>query len=89
MSTTISTGQLRQQLADALNRASYARDRIVVERNGRPVAAIVSLDDLHALEAIEDAADARAADEAKAEGGVRPLTEFLDDLDSERPPEAR
>ena len=77
MSTTISTRQLRQQLADMLNRASYAKDRIVVERNGRPVAAIVPLADLEALEALEDAADARAADEAKAEGGAVPLGDSL------------
>ena len=83
MSTTISTGQLRQRLADALNRASYAKDRIVVERNGRPVAAIVPLDDLEVLEALEDAADARAADEAKAEGGAIPLADFLRELEPE------
>ena len=83
MSTTISTGHLRQHLSDALNRAGYAKDRIVVERNGRPVAAIVSLDDLEALEALEaltDAADARAADEARAEGGAVPLDDFLREL---------
>lgn len=79
--TTISTGQLRQRLADMLNRASYAKDRIVVERNGQPVAAIVPLDD---LEALEDIADARAADEAKAEDGAMALAEFLSELRSEQ-----
>ena len=38
MNATISAGQLRQHLADTLNRASYAKDRTVVERNGKPVA---------------------------------------------------
>ena len=84
MSTTISTGQLRQRLADTLNRASYAKDPIVVERNGQPVAAIVPLTDLDALEALEDAADARAADEAKVEGGAMSPAEFLDKLQSEQ-----
>jgi prevent-host-death family protein len=83
MNPTVSTAQLRQQLAETLNRARYARDRIVVERNGTPVAAIVSLSDLEALEAIEDAADAHAADEAKAEGGARPLADVLRDLRSD------
>ena len=82
--STISTGQLRRRLADALNRARYAKDRIVVERNGRPVAAIVPLTDLKALEALEDAADAQAADEAKGESGAIPLAEFLKKLDSEQ-----
>lgn len=83
MTTTLSTAQLRQRLADTLNRAHYAQDRIVVERNGRPVAAIVSLDDLSALEALEDEADARAADEAKSEGGAMPLSEFIGTLGTE------
>lgn len=77
MNSTISTGQLRQKLADTLNRASYAKDRIVVQRNGQPVAAIIPMDDLDALEALEDVADARAADAAKVEGGAKPLADFL------------
>lgn len=82
MSTTISTRQFRHQLADTLNRAGYAKDRIIVERNGRPVAAIIPLTDLEMIEAIEDAADARAADEAKAEGGAMPLADSLESLQS-------
>lgn len=82
MSTTIRTRQLRHQLADTLNRAGYAKDRIIVERNGRPVAAIIPLTDLEMIEAIEDAADARAADEAKAEGGAMPLADSLESLQS-------
>lgn len=88
MNATVSAGQLRQHLADMLNRASYAKDRIVVERNGKPVAAIISLDDLETLEALEDAADAHAADEAKAEGGAMPLSDFLRELQEGEEPAA-
>ena len=74
--TIISTVELRRRLADTINRASYGRSRFVVERNGRPVAAIIPIDDLLRLEEMEDAADAAAADEAKAEGGSMNLEEF-------------
>jgi hypothetical protein len=53
------------------------------ERFPRDAPLVRVLSALCALEAIEDAADARAADEAKAEGGALPLTEFLNDQDSE------
>ena len=84
MPTTISAGSLRQHLTDTLNRASTENDRIVVERNGRPVAAIISVEDLEALEALEDADDARAADEARREGGFRPMDDVFRDLDEKR-----
>ena len=45
-------------------------------------AAIIPLTDLEMIEAIEDAADARAADEAKAEGGAMPLADSLESLQS-------
>ncbi len=81
MTRTISTGELRQRLADMLNQARYAKDRIIVERNGKPIAAIISLEDLQTYEALEDAAD--IADAAKAEEGGKPLEEFLRELESE------
>ncbi len=87
MPTTISAGSLRQHLTDTLNRARTENDRIVIERNGQPVAAIISVEDLEALEALEaleDADDARAADEARREGGFRPMEEVFRDLDAKQ-----
>ena len=80
MPTSISTGSLRRHLADTLKRAESRKDRIVVERNGRPVAVIVPVED---LEAIEDADGLRAADLARAEGGARPLSDVMREIDAE------
>ena len=44
-------------------------ERVVIERSGMAVAAIVSLADLEALRRIEDEADLEAVRLAKAEGG--------------------
>ncbi len=57
----------RNNMADALNRVIYAGERVVLDRRGKPVAAIVSLDDLALLEAIEDGQDVKAAKRAIAE----------------------
>ncbi len=66
--TTMSAEDARNQFADLINRAAYGRERTVVTRRGKRVAAIVSVEDLEfleaALEEIEDRADAEYAREA-------------------------
>src|SRR5437660_2847418 len=47
----------RKDLADILNRAAYGKERVVLTRRGKDVAAIVPIDDLNILEAIEDHMD--------------------------------
>jgi prevent-host-death family protein len=63
----IGIAKIRDHLADALNRVAYSGERVVLERRGKPTAAIVSLDDLALLEALEDRDDVRAAKRAIAE----------------------
>lgn len=66
---------IRGRLADALNRVLYQGERIILERRGKEVAAIVSLDDLALLQLLEDREDLRAARKAIADmnrRGVRP-----------------
>lgn len=58
---------IRSNLAEALNRVAYSGERVILERRGKPTAAIVSLDDLAVLEAIEDRDDVIAAKRALAE----------------------
>jgi prevent-host-death family protein len=62
---------IRNNLADALNRVAYAGERIVLERRGKGVAALVSIEDLAILERMEDEEDIKAARKAlKEKGGV-------------------
>lgn len=44
----------------AVEAAKHEGHRVIVTRGGKPVAALVPLDDLQALEALEDARDAEA-----------------------------
>lgn len=62
--TTLTIAQTRSGLADALNRVSYGGERIAIARRGKPIAAIVSSDDLETLQRIEDAGDIRDARKA-------------------------
>ena len=71
---TISTAEAREKLADLVNRATYTKERLVLTRRGKEVAALIPLEDLELLEALEnlvDIEDARAAlAEAEQEGTV-------------------
>ena len=62
----VSTRDLRGKLSDVLGRANYGGERIGITRHGKLAAVVISVEDLEALEAFEDAQDIRAYDEAKA-----------------------
>lgn len=68
--------EARANLADALNRVAYGGERIVLERRGKGVAALVSLEDLARLEALENEADLKAARKALKESGGITLAEY-------------
>ncbi len=53
--------EIRDNLADTLNKVAYAGERIVLARRGKGVAALVSMEDLELLEKMEDEADVRDA----------------------------
>lgn len=52
MTTKVPFGEARARLRDLVCRAAYAGERITITRNGSPAAALVSLEDLRALEAL-------------------------------------
>lgn len=51
----------RGGLADLINRAAYGRERIFLMRRGKPVAALVPVEDVELLEKLEDRFDIEAA----------------------------
>jgi prevent-host-death family protein len=71
---TVTTAEAREKLADLINRAAYAKERLVLTRRGKEVAAMVPIEDLELLEELEDLIDLRdaraALREAKTEGTV-------------------
>lgn len=62
----VGTHEAKTHLSEYLNRVAYGGERVVVERHGKPVAALVSLDDLQRLEAL-DVAGPAAENEAERE----------------------
>lgn len=73
----------RQGFADTINRAAYGKERVIVRRRGKEIAAVVPIDDLRLLEELEDRidlADARAALAETKRKGAKPLDVILKDL---------
>jgi prevent-host-death family protein len=47
---SVTTAEARKQLAELVNRVAYGKERVVLTRHGREVAAVVPLEDLRLLE---------------------------------------
>lgn len=67
---------VRNTFSDYLNRASYQGERIIIERRGKPVAALVPLSDVELLERLENEADLKAALKARKEKGGVTLEQY-------------
>lgn len=63
----ISTGEARKQFSEIVNRAAYGKERVVITRRGKPLVAVVPIEDMEALEAIEDRIDIEEADKVLAQ----------------------
>lgn len=67
MGSNVSITEARDGLAELVNRVAYARERVRLVRRGRELAAVVPIEDVELLEALEDELDLEAAREALAD----------------------
>ncbi|MCA9858081.1 MAG: type II toxin-antitoxin system Phd/YefM family antitoxin [Thermomicrobiales bacterium] len=56
-SPIFTAAEMRENLAEILNRAAYGQERIVVTRHGKELVAVVPIADLEELERLEDEID--------------------------------
>lgn len=66
----IPTGEARRNLADLINRVSYGKERVLLTRHGRAVAALVPIEDVNALERLRRRMRARAVERAEREAAA-------------------
>ena len=76
----LATSKAREAFADTIDRVASRRERIVLHRRGKAVAALVPMEDLELIRRIEDKLDNEAADEALKEPGTIPWEELKADL---------
>jgi prevent-host-death family protein len=53
--------EARSELTDIVNHVAFGHDRYILTRNGKELAAIVSIEDLQMLEELEDKLDVETA----------------------------
>lgn len=54
----IASTEARDRFSELLNRAAFGKERVVLTRRGKRLVALVLIEDLATLEALEDAQDA-------------------------------
>ena len=64
--TSVTTVQMRKEISDILGRVAFRKERVAVTRNGKTVAVVIPVEDLHLLEALEDKLDTLLGLEALA-----------------------
>jgi prevent-host-death family protein len=57
----LTTTKARDEFADTVNRAAYGKERVILHRRGKAIAAVVPIEDLRLLEQLEDEIDVAAA----------------------------
>lgn len=61
MAPKLTASEARQNFSDILNRAAFGRERVLVHRGKKPVAAIMPVEDYEFLEALEERIDIEEA----------------------------
>ena len=57
----------RNGFSDIINKVAFGADRVVIARRGKPMVAVIPLEDLRLLELLEDHLDIEAARKALAD----------------------
>lgn len=65
--TSINTVEAKEEFSELLNRVSHNKERIILVRRGKEVAAVVPIEDLMLLQASQDKSDLHEAVEALKE----------------------
>ena len=85
--TRLNVSKAREEFPEVVNRAAYGKERTIVSRRGKDLAAVISMDDLRLLERLAreemdriDLEDARAALKEAEEKGTIPLRDLVREL---------
>ena len=80
---TVTTRELREKLSEIIGRCAYGGDRFVIKRHGKPLAAVVPIEDMFVAQLVEDTHDAAGYKRALETGELdktRPWSEIKTEL---------
>ena len=85
--TRLNVSKARGEFPESVNRAAYGKERTIVSRRGKDLAAVIPIEDLRLLERLVreemdrvDLEDARAALKEAQEKGTTPLRDLMREL---------
>jgi prevent-host-death family protein len=85
--TRLSVSKAREEFPEVVNRAAYGKERTIVSRRGKDLAAVIPIEDLRLLERLAqeemdriDLEDARAALKEAEEKGTISLRDLMREL---------
>lgn len=79
----MNTIEAKEQFTDLINRVVHSKERVILTRRGKEIAAIVPLEDLKALQLTQDKHDLHAAIDALKEArsiGTITLDQLKEDI---------
>ncbi len=79
--TTVQVSDFRQNLSEIGNKTAYTGERFCVQRNGKPLFAVVPFDDMVLLEHLEDQMDLELAAKALKKGKFISFESLKKELD--------
>lgn len=74
----LTTSEARDEFSEILNRVAYGRERVVIRRRGKDLAAVIPIEDLRRLERLEAAMEDRLDAEAAGRVFADPRAGFVD-----------
>jgi prevent-host-death family protein len=83
--TLINTVEAKEQFADLINRVAHSKERIILTRRGKEIAAIIPTEDLNLILESQDKHDLREAIDALKEArqvGTMTLEQLKEDTGS-------
>lgn len=81
--SALTVSQARKVFAETVNRVAYTKERVMVERHGKAVVAMVPVEDVELLRDLEDRmdlGDARAAIAEAEKKGTKPWSMLKKEL---------
>jgi len=84
MAKPVSVAEAKSRISELVGEAAYGGERFLIERRGKPMAAIVSAEDLSRLESAEAATGGGLLAAVGALADVEDLDEVLADIQAQR-----
>jgi len=78
-----SVSEIKAGLSAYINRAAYGKERVLIMSRGKPKAAMIGIEELRRLEALEDAMAAQEAVAAHEAGETQDWEQFKAELAQE------